>query len=231
MTTQPLSEKLTVFILNLDKGKMYENLFDSIYSDLIASLLAKYHVQRARSLSGAQRHLNEHQPIAILLPDPAVTLKQNSALLGQVINYVQAGGFAIFSCNFSSFINESTMDRFWKKSWSLDWKFGDYHRTDVYLNRSITQLPMSSLPNGYSQKAVFLKNVANDDSVYRPSSDSVTQSLVFPSVPANPNEAAVALTKVGEGWLGYIGDVNNEQGSQAVILSMLELAAKHSASK
>ncbi len=90
---------------------------------------------------------------------------------------------------------------------------------------------MSSLPNKYSQKAVFLTNVASDDSVYRPSSDSVTQSHVFLPEPANPNEAAVAFTKVGEGWLGYIGDVNNEQGSQAVILSMLELAAKHSASK
>lgn len=90
---------------------------------------------------------------------------------------------------------------------------------------------MSSLPHSYSQKAVFLTNVASDDSVYRPSSDSVTQSLVFPPEPSNPNEAAVAFTKVGEGWLGYIGDVNNEQGSQAVILSMLELAAKHSANK
>ena len=90
---------------------------------------------------------------------------------------------------------------------------------------------MSSLPNSYSQKAVFLTNVASDDCVYRPSSDSVTQSLVFPPEPSNPNEAAVAFTKVGEGWLGYIGDVNNEQGSRAVILSMLELAAKHSANK
>lgn len=92
-------------------------------------------------------------------------------------------------------------------------------------------MPMSSLPNKYSQKAVFLKNVASDDSVYRPSSDSLTQSLVFAPELANPNETAVAFKKVGEGWISYIGDVNNERGSQAVILSILELAAKHSASK
>lgn len=90
---------------------------------------------------------------------------------------------------------------------------------------------MSSLPTRYSQKAVFLAHVASDDSVYRPSSDSVTQSRVFTPEPANQNEVAVAFTKVGEGWLGYIGDVNNEQGSQAVIHSMLELAAKHSEGK
>jgi hypothetical protein len=135
MTTQPPPEKLTVFILNLDKEQVYEDLFDNIYSDLIASLDAKYHIQRARSLSEAQRHLNEHQPIAILLPDPAVTLEQNSAVLGQVRKYVQAGGFAIFSGSFSSFITPPAMDKFWERSWGLDWKFGNYHRTDVYLNR------------------------------------------------------------------------------------------------
>ena len=90
---------------------------------------------------------------------------------------------------------------------------------------------MSSLPNSYSQKAVYLANVASDDSVYRPSSDSLTQSAVFPPGPSNPNQTAVAFTKIGEGWLGYLGDVNNEQGSQAVIHSMLELAAKHSEGK
>ena len=69
MTTQPPPEKFTVFILNLDKEQEYQNLFDNICSDLIASLDAKYHIQRARSLSEAQRHPNEHQLIVILLPD------------------------------------------------------------------------------------------------------------------------------------------------------------------
>ena len=132
---QPSAEKLDVFILNLDKGQMYEGLFDSIYPDLLASLHARYHIQRARSLGEAQHHLNEHHPIAILLPDPAVTLKQNSAVLGQLKEYVQAGGIAIFAGSFSSFIAPPAMDKFWGSSWGLGWKFGTYHGTDVYLNR------------------------------------------------------------------------------------------------
>ncbi len=132
-----------MFILNLDKEQVYEDLFDDIYSDLIASLDAKYHVQRARSLSEAQGLLNERQPIAILLPDPAVTQKQNSALLRQVKDYVQAGGFAVFACLFSSFITPPTMDKFWKTSWGLDWKPGSYHRTDVYLNRYVTNVTLT----------------------------------------------------------------------------------------
>ena len=143
MTTQPPPKKLTVFILNLDKEQPWENMFDSIYSTLITSLLAKYHVQRTRSLSGAQRHLNEHQPIAVLLPDPAITLKKNSALLEQVINYVQAGGVAIFACSFSSFITPPNMNKLWKTSWGLDWKFGNYHRTIVYLDRYVINVALT----------------------------------------------------------------------------------------
>ena len=129
-------------------------MFDSIYSNFITSLVAKYHVQRARSLSGAQRYLNEHQPIAILLPDPAVTLEQNSALLGQVINYVQAGGFAVFSCLFSSFITPPDMNKLWKTSWGLDWKFGNYHRTNVYLDRYVNNV-LSTLSRCISSNRVF----------------------------------------------------------------------------
>lgn len=95
-------------------------------------------------------------------------------------------------------------------------------------NSTLPRLPTSSLPSEYSQKAVFLNNVISADSVYRPPSEPVTQSRVFQSESVDPEEVAVAFTRIGEGWLGYLGDVNNEQGSQRVIMSMLELATKHS---
>jgi hypothetical protein len=223
MTTQSPSEKLTVFILNLDKEQTYEDLFDNIYSDLIASLDAKYHIQRARSLGEAQSYLNEHQPIAILLLDPAVTLKQNSAVLGQVRNYVQAGGFAIFSCSFSSLSSRLPWTSSGRRAGALAGSLeAIIAQTSIstgmelsrrmffdptflllrQVNRSVPRLTTSSLPNKYSQKAVFVANVASDDSVYRPSSDSITQSRVFPSEPVNQNEVAIAFTNVGEGWLG-----------------------------
>lgn len=135
MTTESLSAKPTVFILNLDKEQEYEGLFDQIYGDLIDSLASKYRVQRARKLNAAQNYLNAQKPIAILLPDPAVTQDENIAVLRQVSDYVQAGGLAIFSCNFSSFISPSVMDNFWETTWGLGWKFGSYHRTSVHLNR------------------------------------------------------------------------------------------------
>ncbi len=133
---QNAPEKPVLFILNLDKGQQYENMFDSIYSDLIDSLCSKYRVQRARAVDPAKRYLSDsaNHPSAILVTDPTIAQKGQKAVLEQVIGYVKAGGMAIFAANFSSFITLPEMDDFWT-TWGLAWKKGDYHRTDVFLNR------------------------------------------------------------------------------------------------
>jgi hypothetical protein len=87
---------------------------------------------------------------------------------------------------------------------------------------------VSSLPKSYSQKAVFLSNVKPNDSVYSPSPESRTQSLVFAAEPVNQNQTPAAFIQVGDGWVGYIGNVKNEAGSQAVILAMVEFATNRS---
>ena len=135
-TPQPTPEKPVLFILNLDKDQQYENFFDSIYPDLIESLCSKYRVQRARAVDPAKRYLSDpaNRPVAILVTDPTVAKKKKSAILEQVINNVKAGGVAIFAANFSSFITPPDMDKFWN-TWGLGWTFGNYHRTDVFLNR------------------------------------------------------------------------------------------------
>jgi hypothetical protein len=137
-TPQQTPDKPVVFLLNLDKEQQFEDLFDSIYPDLINSLCDKYRVQRARTVVPAKRYLSDpaNHPVAILLPDPALAQKKNYPVLEQVTNYVKAGGVAIFAASFSSFISPPDMNKFWN-TWGLSWKFGDYHRTDVFLNRYV----------------------------------------------------------------------------------------------
>lgn len=50
--------------------------------------------------------------------------------------------------------------------------------------------------------------------------------MVFAPAPVDLNEAPVVYTRVGRGYLGYIGDVNGEEESTNVILSMLGLPAQ-----
>jgi hypothetical protein len=80
------------------------------------------------------------------------------------------------------------------------------------------------LPASYSQKAVFLKDVSKADSLYTPTAESRTQSHVFPSQPVELGQTPVALSKFKHGWVGYIGDVNNEEGSQKVVMEICRFA-------
>ncbi|GMG53970.1 unnamed protein product [Aspergillus oryzae var. brunneus] len=67
---------------------------------------------------------------------------------------------------------------------------------------------------------------------YKTDDDSVVQSMVFPATKVNmAGETAVALAKVRTGKLGYVGDVNAEEGSNAVVLAMYGLLYSSSVHK
>jgi hypothetical protein len=70
----------------------------------------------------------------------------------------------------------------------------------------------------YSMKVVHVQGAKPEDAVYTPTEDSRTASLVFaPSL----SETPVTYTRVGSGFLGYIGDVNAEEETTGVSLAML----------
>lgn len=86
-------------------------------------------------------------------------------------------------------------------------------------------LSPNSLDTSYSQKAVLLEGVAPENALYLPSPQSRTQSFVFPAEPVQQDQTPVAFIKRGDGWLGYLGDVNNETGTQKVVMEMCRFAA------
>ena len=92
------------------------------------------------------------------------------------------------------------------------------------------RLNKSSLEGTYCPKAVFLKHVAPDASLYSFSyepaseSESDSESLVVQPPPVDQTQTAVAFAPVGQGWLGYIGDVNNEEGSQKFVTTTCDYA-------
>ncbi|KAL8746867.1 MAG: hypothetical protein Q9184_007687 [Pyrenodesmia sp. 2 TL-2023] len=116
------------------------------------------------------------------------------------------------------------MDSLWS-IFGLPWKYGDYHRTTFYLSQRmknvIGQDRAASLLREYSMKANHLKKVPERSRVYVPLEQSQTQSAVFPPSSVDQGQTPAAFHKYGEGWVGFIGDVNNEQGSQALLMAML----------
>lgn len=47
------------------------------------------------------------------------------------------------------------------------------------------------------------------------------QSAVFPAAAVDLQQCPAAFSKCGRGYVGYIGDVNNELGSQKLLMAML----------
>lgn len=79
----------------------------------------------------------------------------------------------------------------------------------------------STLAPTCSLKALHLKNVAPQSRVYAPSKESLTQSMVFAPSAVDLQQCPAAFSRCGKGFLGYLGDVNNEEESQALLISLL----------
>jgi hypothetical protein len=156
--------------------------------------------------------------------DEGIIRRKNSKLLSSLVEWVNAGGIAVVGSMCPSFLSGPEFDRFFKK-WGLPWKRGDYYRTTFVLNPSTHQLTINSanLTTPYSMKATHLKGVKAEDVLYAATEDSRVESHVFPPDPVDLSNVPVAYTRIGDGFLGYVGDANAEDESTSIILAMLRL--------
>lgn len=197
--------------------------FDEQYKGFIDQLFEKATINRVCKPAPALRVLSEDPPSAVLLTDEALTHKY-SRVWDKVLEYVRSGGTAVCMGHFSSFTRPLNILPFFQRA-GLPWESGDYHRTTVVLNKNATPSNIwPFLEESYSQKALFLKNVAEPDAWYRPNEESVIESHVFPPDKIrNLDQVPVAFGKIGDGRLGYVGDVNAEEGSHLAVLAMCGL--------
>lgn len=164
----------------------------------------------------------DNKPKAIFVTDAGVATSNNNSVTDKLMNFARDGGTVVLGGSFSSSIRPSDLRKYFRK-WNLPWKNGSYHRTTVHLNQSAGGVPGRGLPSSYSQKALFLSGVDRNAAWYLPNESSRTESHVFTPEPVPTSETPAAFAKVGNGWLGYIGDVNGEEDTDAVVLGMLGL--------
>lgn len=74
--------------------------------------------------------------------------------------------------HFSSFMSPDAIQEFFS-AWGLPWQCGAYHRTNTFIRPSnvlsrASARTAAELPGSYSQKALFLKNVAPEAAIYGP---------------------------------------------------------------
>ena len=201
----------------------YQSFFDETYSSLIGSLRSSFQLKRAKTANGVIRYLATNNPKAILVTDEGLTKTRNGAVLDRVVSYVHNGGLVIVGLSFTSFTQLDDFDKFFKDGFGLPWRSGDYHRTTFQLNPSCSlpaNLALNSFPAPYSMKVLHVKHAEPHQKIFVPITDAMTQSHVFPPEYVDQTQAAVVGTKIGEGFMIYIGDVNAEKGSLDIILHL-----------
>ena len=199
-TTSPTSSH-SVLLISLDK----QPLFDDMYSQVLAKLRSKADVTEVTHIASAMQHLLVvHQYAAVIVTDPGLMDKGFIAVQEKLVDYARAGGTVIFGFHCSSFVRPNDLARF------FNWKSGDYTRSMFSLNHSANPVFMSrrgpNLPKQYSMKALHLSGTRAEDRIYISSPGSTQSPAVF--------------AKYGNGNLGWVGDVNTEDGTTELLLTM-----------
>lgn len=176
---------------------------------------------------GQPAKLLEDNPTAraIWIIDHDIFLSKHKRVSRKVHKYVRNGGTAILGGRIPSNTGpEGVFDR-WMASrpWHLRWRVGQHVRAPVILQNDATvdgadESWRSRLAVAYSPTALFLRDVADHDAWYRSARGFNTKSDTHVA-----EQVAVAFARVGKGWLGYTGDVDNGRETRSAILEMMKL--------
>ncbi|KAI0386879.1 hypothetical protein F5Y04DRAFT_288682 [Hypomontagnella monticulosa] len=193
---------------------------------MLAPLRGRANVHQAsyETVDGPVALLNEHPSArAIWIVDCDIARPEYKDFSDRVVEYARSGGRVILGGLFPINILALELDNWMRDAWGLPWRYGRYEKTTVVFQDSADgphHLWWSGLVYSYSPKAVFLTDVAPSDSWYASDPESVSESWVLEPVEA---QTAVAFGKVGEGWLGWIGDVYNLPESGLAMRAMMGL--------
>lgn len=208
-------QKPNVAYLVLDD--FIEGITDGIYGDLWSKIDARFTTSKIKTRAQAKDFLSSDSALprrAIIVADGAVAdNKQWKEVLEDLVQFTKRGGLVIFGCNFSSFVRPNSFNSMFQKTFELSWTTGDYCRRTYQISQDAKLLLESEwncslrLSKEYSMKAVSIRNVPKSQHLY--------------TSQENSSESPIIFTKYGGGFIGYIGDVNNEEGSEAVLLAFL----------
>ncbi|PVH95724.1 hypothetical protein DM02DRAFT_617714 [Periconia macrospinosa] len=207
-----------VLLVSLDPSSWFERMAE----DLLDKLETAATLEQAADPDSAIEAVTEQPlPHAVLVTDGNII--KHRGVYAKLLDYVRGGGTLVFMGCFPGEINPEDLNDLLREA-GLPWEMEGYYRVTVHRNDTEETAPHTSLLSSYSQKAVFLRNVDRKDAWYRLGESSRTESLVFAPVElGDKDQTPIAMTRIGEGKFGYVGDINGEEGSDRVILAMCGL--------
>ncbi|KAG5641145.1 hypothetical protein DXG03_005884 [Asterophora parasitica] len=215
------SSKPYVMLLSLKN----EDFFAITHAQCLSALRDKLETNQALTAASAIKMLNTAGLAGVFVTDPGIVRPENANVLARLVEFVKSGGSVVVGGFFSTFVFGNEMDAWFKNAWGLSWKGGSYHRTTFSRNASHELVANNpAIVSSYSMKALHLGGLAEGDAVYLAADDARLQSMVFQPVKVtNHSESPVVQRRIGDGFIGYIGDVNAEKDTTTVLMAMLGL--------
>lgn len=159
-------------------------------------------------------------PTAILLTDDRLKYDIYKDIWDALMEYVRKGGTTILLWSSQSWSEREGVQSVFAKV-GLPWLVGLRHYTTVQLNPIATWNVLSVLPESFHTYGVSIHNVAMYDRWY----NTVDHETGIANEYDMPGEAKVAMTRVGDGWFGFLGEFALEDNSiMAVLVAMCKLS-------
>lgn len=139
--------------------------------------------------------------------------------------FVQRGGTLLLCGLYSSQTTPSDMHDLFA-AMGVPWQRVNYHRTTFAVAPAAVAsagLDAGLLPQEVCAKAVTLEGVTPEAALYVTAQGATLEGIgaaVWGAQPVPTGEAAVALQRVGEGYFGFVGDVNGELGTGLIVLGV-----------
>lgn len=208
-----LHDKTAVLFLNTPSpavtavAESYAPLLHDLCASSGTTLIS--HSKTASTLS----HLAGNEPPRCILTVDADLLdgRKHQELLFRIEQYVRQGGVLILGAGIHLLPQHvgSLKSRF-----GVNWTLSPARKTEYKINsehplsHSLDRIRSPLLPS-YVQSLRPLKDVPGLEGLYVPVGEGV--------------DCAVALAKVGHGYLAYLGDIHLEEGTQAVLGALLRM--------
>jgi hypothetical protein len=177
------------------------------------------YITMPRSAKSVLQRTDHNKPDTVIVADAAFASKTGRPLVPDALEYVQSGGSLLFMglCP-----NQTQLDQVEKlfAGFNLAWGRGEYEGASFKLNDTMQHIDIAGLKEHIDQKALHLTGVDIKDAVYKPITGQRYLGSQFTGSAVSQDNTPQAIIKIGAGRLGWMGDVNMENGNVKVILRM-----------
>jgi hypothetical protein len=222
-----MASKPFVMILSLAG----DTLFANIHAHLLQALRTRAHVTTsvtAEAAEDALQHLNTSDLAAVLVADCYISETPFQSVLTKLVEYAKSG--RPVGGTFSSFMLWPQFPTFFGTAWGVQWKSGSYTKNEFSYNPAANPLFTDDArlpPSLPYMKGLYLTGFKPEDAVYFPKVWDDDDPDDEPDTSATKREelaeSPIVYTRLGKGYLGYVGFINGEKEITDVVLAMLRL--------